>query len=115
MNLDYFLHAPGHCPGIEYGRGDFGDPECTDLTPFDDQARADFERMTGAVERTGVAVERIMNFGQGLRVQLQDESWQYNWQYVYLPNASAPPPTNFPEEEWTHISGDWWFFRAHDD
>ena len=44
-----------------------------------------------------------------------DYSWQYNWEYVYLPDVDSPPPTRFPGEEWTHIRGDWWFHRAHDD
>lgn len=115
LRLDYFLQAPGHCSGIEYGRGDFSDPVCTDRAPFDDQALADFERMAGAVERTDVAVERIMRVGIGLWVQLEDSSWQYNWQYVYLPDGASPPAKNWPEEEWTHVSGDWWFHRDHDD
>ena len=83
--------------------------------PFDAQARADFDRVTDAVERSGVAVERIFRYGGGIYVQLQDSSWQYNWEYVYLPDVDSPPATHFPARQWTHIRGDWWFHRAHDD
>jgi hypothetical protein len=40
---------------------------------------------------------------------------QYNWAYLYLPDVGSPPATRWPDEEWTHILGDWWFHRAHDD
>jgi hypothetical protein len=48
-------------------------------------------------------------------VRLEDFSVQYNWEYVYRPDADAPPATRFPGEAWTRVRGDWWFFRAHDD
>jgi hypothetical protein len=83
--------------------------------PFDAQARADFDHVTDAVERSGVAVERIFRDGGGIYVQLDDRSWRYNWEYVFLPDAGSPPATTWPGEEWTHIRGDWWLHQAHDD
>ena len=112
---DYLLE-PGTCRILRYSRGDFSDQEdCEKVTPFDAQAVTDFNRMTDAVERTGLAVERIRGDQRGIYVQLKDVSWQYNWSYVYLPDGAEPPPTHFPNEQYTRIRDDWWFFRAHDD
>ena len=92
-----------------------GDPECQDLVPFDAEARADFDQVTAAVEWSDVAVERIFRHGGGIYFPLEDNSWRYNWEYVYLPDVDLPPATQWPGEEWTHIRDDWWFHRAHDD
>jgi hypothetical protein len=117
LQLDYYLLERGPCRILEYPRGDYRDgaPECHDLVPFDAQARADFDRVTAAVERSGVAVERIYRYAGGIYVRVDDTSWQYNWEYVYLPDGASPPPTSWPEDRWTHVRGDWWFHRAHDD
>jgi len=123
LELTYYLMQPGYpldrgpCYVLEYSRGNYhdGDPDCTNVVPFDAQARADFDEVTNAVERSGVAVERIVGHGGWVYVQLKDSSWEYNWQYVYLPDVTSPPATVWPGEEWTHIRGDWWFHRAHDD
>jgi hypothetical protein len=75
----YLLH-PGPCRVLEYDRGDYrdGDPEdCGDLVPFDAQARADFDRMTDAIERSGVAVERIRRDRGAIYIPLEDYSRQY--------------------------------------
>lgn len=111
------LFDPGECRILEYPRGQYrdGDPKCRDLVPFDDQARMDFDAVTRAVERSGVSVERIFRSRGAIYIRLPDYSWQYNWAYVYLSDVDTPPPARFPGEEWTHIRGDWWFHRAHDD
>ena len=112
----YFLE-PGPCRVLDYARGNYrdGDPECKDLVPFDAQARADFDEVTGDIRRSGVPVERIFRYGDGIHVQLEDNSWQYNWEYAYLPDTGSPPAATSPDEQWTHIRGDWWFHRTHDD
>jgi hypothetical protein len=118
LGLDYYLNHPGPCYVLEYSRGDYADgnpEECRDLVPFDAQVWADYNRVTAAIERTGVAVERIYRQNGAIYIPIEDYSWQYNWVYVLLPGATSPPATNWPEEEWTHIRGDWWFFQAHDD
>jgi hypothetical protein len=117
LHISYYLLASENCRVLEYQRGNFrdGDAECQDLVPFDAQARADFDEITRAVERTSVAVERIRRHAGAVYIPVKDSSWQYNWEYAYLPGVDAPPATHFPEEEWTHIRGDWWFHRAHDD
>jgi hypothetical protein len=115
LKLEYYIPASDMCGGLDYGRGDYGDPACTDGVPFDAQALADFERLTAAVERTDVSVERIMRVGVDLWVQLHDSSIQYNYQYVYLRDGGSPPPKTWPEEEWTRVAGNWWFHRDHDD
>lgn len=114
LALSYYLSDPG-CRVLEYPRGRYrdGNLECADLVPFDAQARADFDEVTEAVARSGVRVERIFRQG-GVYVQIEDDSWQYNWEYVYLPFGS-PPATSWPGEEWTHLRDDWWLHRAHDD
>jgi hypothetical protein len=76
-------------------------------------------QVTDAIERSGVAVERIFRDvdGLGTHFQLRDDTWQYNWEYAYLPGVSSPPlMTGHPiEEQWTHIRGDWWLHRVFDD
>jgi hypothetical protein len=117
LELSYYLLDPGPCRILEYPRGDYrdGNPQCGDLVPFDAQARVDFDEVTAAVERSGVAVERIFRDHGGISIQLKDYSWQYNWEYAYLPGIGTPPTTTWPGEEWKHIRGEWWFHRAHDD
>jgi len=117
LELSLYLLTAGPCRILEYPRGDYrdGDPQCGDLVPFDPGARADFDKVTDAVERSGVAVERILRDGTGTYVQLIDHSWQYNWQYVYLSGVGSPPTTTHPSEQWTHIRDNWWLHRAHDD
>jgi hypothetical protein len=117
LQVTYYVLEPGQCRLLEYGRGHFADPgNCADLVQFDAQASADFDEMTTAVERSGVSVERIRGYAAGIYVQLRDSSWQYNYEYVYLPNVENPPAINWPgEEQWTHIRGHWWFHRTHDD
>jgi hypothetical protein len=117
LKLDYYLLEPGPCRILEYPRGNFrdGDPSCQDLVPFDAQARVDFDRVIDGVRRSGVPIERIFRHDGAIYIQLDDNSWQYNWQYVYLPDGGSPPATMWPEERWTHIRGDWWFHRDHDD
>jgi hypothetical protein len=83
--------------------------------PFDAQARADFDEVTDAIEGSGVAVERIVRHGSGIYIPLKDNSIQYNWEYVYLPDVASPPAGGSPGEEWTHIRGAWWFHRTRDD
>jgi hypothetical protein len=116
LELSYYLLEPGPCRILEYRRGDFSDPQCEELAPFDAEARADFDEVTDALDRSGVAVERIFAHVGGIYVQLKDHSWRYNWQYVYLPDVGSPPATTGrPGEEWMHIRGDWWFHRTQDD
>jgi hypothetical protein len=116
--LGVSLYIPERgCLVLEYTRGNYrdGEPDCQDLVPFDATARADFDAVTDAVERSGVAVERIYRDINGIHIRLDDYSWQYNYEYAYLPHVDTPPPTRFPGERWTLIHGDWWHFRAHDD
>ena len=117
LRISYYFLEPGPCRVLDYARGNYrdGDPECNEVVPFDAQARADFDKVTGAVKRSGVAVERIVRSGDGIHVQLEDNSWQYNWEYAYLPDTGSPPVATSPDEQWTHIRGDWWFHRTHDD
>lgn len=119
LRVDYYLYeARLPCRVLDYPRGNYrdGSTECSDLVPFDAQARTDFDEVHAAVERTGVAVDRIVRNNGVISISLKDSSWQYNWEYVYLPGGQSPPGIAFPEEEqWTHVRGDWWFHRAHDD
>nr|MDT0659088.1 hypothetical protein [Micromonospora sp. DSM 115978] len=115
LELTYYLLESGPCRILRYSRGDFSDPQCEEMAPFDADAGEDFAEVTDAVERSGVAVERIFRDVAGLHVRIEDHSWRYNWQYAYLPDTGAPPATRHPSEEWTHISGGWWFHRSHDD
>jgi hypothetical protein len=116
LQIDLYLSRPG-CRVFEYARGDYrdGDPDCQDLAPFDAPARADFAEVTAAVERSGVAVERITRYAGAIHVPLREVSWRYNWEYVHLPGATVAPATRSPGEQWTHIRGEWWFHRTHDD
>jgi hypothetical protein len=116
LELSYYLLEDGPCRILRYSRGDYSEQDqCEELTPFDAQARADFDEVTAAVERSGVAVERIRRELGGIHFPLKDFSWQYNWEYVYLPNVESAPTATQPSEEWTHIRDDWWFHRVHDD
>jgi hypothetical protein len=112
----YLLDEAGRCRIFKYSRGNYSDQNnCEEMTPFDAQAAADFDRVTRAVERSGIPVERMGRELGGYHIRVKDASWQYNWEYVYMPGVDSPPPINFPEERWTRIRGDWWFHRAHDD
>jgi hypothetical protein len=117
LKLSLYLLTSGPCRILEYPRGAYrdGDPQCGDLVPFDPGARADFDKVTDAVERSGVAVERILREDTRTSVQLIDHSWKYNWQYVYQPSAGQPPATTHSSEQWTHIRDNWWLHRVHDD
>ncbi len=118
LGVDYYLLEAGPpCRILEYPRGNFRDgaSDCRDLVPFDAQARADFDEVTAAVERCGVAVERIVRHRGVISIPLEDSSWQYTWEYVYLDDVGTPPEMTWPEEQWTHIRGQWWVHRARDD
>jgi hypothetical protein len=115
LDLSYYLLEDGQCRIMEYSRGNYSDPGCEEMTPFDAQAAADFDKVTVAIQQSRVAVERIDRDDKGVYVRLPDSSWQYNYYYVLLATGSSPPPKFWPEEEWTRIRGDWWFYRAHDD
>jgi hypothetical protein len=115
LEVSYYLLHEGPCRILKYARGNFSDQAgCEGQTPFDAQAAADFDRVTRAVERSGLAVERIRLELGGIYIQLEDISWQYNYEYVFLPDT-APPPIRWPEEQWTRVRDGWWFHRAHDD
>jgi hypothetical protein len=116
FQLSYYLDEPA-CDILEYSHGHYADPQsCSDgMTPFDAQARADFDEVTAAVDRAGVRIQRIGWDPDGIKIELPDNSWQYNYEYVYLPYTDTPPAIRWPEEQWTHIRGHWWFHRAHDD
>jgi hypothetical protein len=116
LQVSYYLKQSG-CRVLEYARGNYrdGDPECQDLVPFDAQARADFEELTDAIERSGVVVERIFGDADRVHVQVPDSSWQYNWDYAYAPDIDTAPAPGHPSELWTRIGDGWWFHRAHDD
>jgi len=116
LQVIYYLSESPHCRILEYDRGHFGDPECSEMTPFDAQALADFARVTHAVERAGVTLDRILWDGDGVKFALPDSSWQYNYEYVYRPYVETPPDIRWPgEEQWTLVRAHWWFHRAHDD
>jgi hypothetical protein len=86
------------------------------MSPFDAQARVDFDEVTAAVDRAGVRIQRIVWDPDGIKIQLPDISWQYNYEYVYLPYTDTPPAIRWPgEEQWTQLRGHWWFHRTHDD
>ncbi|MFC4040122.1 hypothetical protein ACFO1B_16965 [Dactylosporangium siamense] len=114
----FYLMASGPCHVLEYPHGIFrdGGRDCgDDPVPFDAQARADYAEVTRAVRRSGVAVERIYLNRGGTVVQIQDRSREYNWAYVYLPDRDSAPEQSRPDEQWTHVSGHWWFLREFDD
>jgi hypothetical protein len=115
LGLSYYMPGPP-CRVLDYPGGAYrdGDQDCKDRVPFDATARADFNQVTAAVERSGVAVERIVRVGGGIYVQLKDNSWQYNWEYAYLPDVTSPLGGS-PDEQWTHIRDQWWFHRTRDD
>jgi hypothetical protein len=117
LRVSYYLQTRGPCRILDYPRGNYrdGDPACRDVVLFDAEARADFERVTAAIDRSGVAVERILRHTGAVHIRLQDSSWQYNWAYVHGPDPASPPQATRPEEQWIHIRGRWWFLREHDD
>jgi hypothetical protein len=117
LKVIFYLPEPGPCRILDYTRGNYRDGRlsCEDVVLFDAEARGDFDRMTAAIERSGVAVERILRLDGWVHVRVPDSSWQYNWAYVYGPDPASPPQATLPEEQWTHIRGRWWFHREHDD
>jgi hypothetical protein len=116
LQVTYYLRESPTCRILEYERGHYGDPGCTEMVPLDAQALADFERVTAAVARAGVSLDRIRWDGDGVEFVLPDSTWQFNYEYVYRPYIDTPPAIRWPgEEQWTLIRAHWWFHRAHDD
>jgi hypothetical protein len=117
LNVSFYGPESHGCRFLEYARGAYQDGDsCRDGNPpFDAQARADFNRVSNAVERSGVAVERIDRSQGGIHIRLEDSSIEYNWEYAYMPDGGTPPTTGRPESQLTNIRGNWWFVREFDD
>ncbi|MDY7089195.1 MAG: hypothetical protein SYR96_29325 [Actinomycetota bacterium] len=74
LKLSFYLPDSKSCRIMDCSRVDYrdGDSQCGDLVPFDAQTRTDFDKVTNAVESSGLAVERIFRDGAGIHVQLTD-------------------------------------------
>jgi hypothetical protein len=116
------------CDILEYRRGTFSDDGACGgrpgERPFDAAARSDLDRLVAAVERSGADVNELRGAtygptGQVLTAEflLEDRSWQWNWAYVWSPDA---PPRDDEEAlgpvTYTPIGTTGWYLeKAPDD
>ncbi len=121
------------CHVLETTRGTFRTPHdenenCSNPDenfPFDAVAQAQFDGIKAALGRTGTDIHRITlrqdlrgGAPTGLHFQLDDRSWQWNWDYVYQPEGIPEDGTvedPLGTTTYTHITGDWWFMQEPDD
>jgi hypothetical protein len=118
LNVSFYGPESHGCRYLEYSRGGYQDGDgcrADGNPPFDTQARIDFDRVAYAIERSGVVVERIDRSQAGIHIRLKDNSWQYDWEYAYMPDGGTPPTTGRQEVQLTNIRGTWWFVREFDD
>src|SRR5262245_21899051 len=114
------------CRFIDYPRGAFTnlpDGDNSDTCnlfdgkglAFDNAAKADFERVRGTLDQTGVHGDWVLNVtydgaGQlkGAEFAVQGDAFD-RWTYVYEPGGAVPE--DMPgEEEYTPINADWYFW-----
>jgi hypothetical protein len=117
------------CPGIAWSRGSFRapDPRCANPDdpelPFDAESEAAFARVSDAIKRSGVKVNRIDtgDWGPGFLFRLTDSSVMWNWYYSYVPGTPADAPdevrteTSLGTRLQVHVTDDWWFIVEPDD
>ncbi|SNT50490.1 hypothetical protein SAMN05421812_107321 [Asanoa hainanensis] len=134
LGVTSYLADPGAwgragCRAFTWSQGAYRDrhADCANATdpelPFDAASEAAFARVTRAIERSGVDVDRIDKggWGPGTSFHLRDNSWQWNWYYSYVPDTPPNAPvekrtqTNLGPRLEVHIVGNWWFTVEPDD
>ncbi|GIF63862.1 hypothetical protein Ais01nite_18970 [Asanoa ishikariensis] len=134
LGLTLYIDDPGAwgrpgCRVFTWSQGAYRDrhSDCANATdpelPFDAASEAAFGRVTKAIERSGVNVDRIDKggWGAGTSFHLRDNSWRWNWYYSYVPDTPHDTPvekrtqTNLGTRLEVHIIGDWWFVVEPDD
>jgi hypothetical protein len=123
-----WYESPGECQIVEYSRGTFSDDGVCGgrpgERPFDETARADFDRILDAVERSGVPTHELreaMYDSDGNLVTCafwRDEAgWEWNYAYVYSPDVRPPEPQTPLGPVVVSPIGrtGWWFEKSPDD
>jgi hypothetical protein len=92
--------------------------------PFDDAARADFDRIVDAVERSGVPSEELLRASYSADGSLFTAAFAragggIRWNYAYLYSPAARPPEHQnplgPITVTPIGTTGWWFEKAPDD
>jgi hypothetical protein len=86
-------------------------------------AVAAFNRISDAIEHSGVNIYRIGKggWGPGMSLHLRDNSWEWNWYYSYIPGTAADATaeqrseTSLGTRLQVHVGGNWWFTVEPDD
>jgi hypothetical protein len=117
-------YAGGPCSYLVYGRGSYtslpaGCGEGGD--PFDDEARADHQRVAASLTGSGTFIERILGaaYDDGGEPQYIFFSstfgapWGASWELLYDPGGDFPVETSGPVE-FTRVADDWWFVCCND-
>ncbi|GAA1841069.1 hypothetical protein [Asanoa iriomotensis] len=133
LALTSYLYEPGGwgrstCRVFTWSQGAFRDRAADCANPSDPEPALDgaseaaFDRVSDAIERSGVDVYRIEKggWGPGTSFHLRDNSWKWNWYYSYIPGSSQDArevrtDTSLGVRLQVHVSGDWWFTVEPDD
>jgi hypothetical protein len=134
LGLTRFLNEPAvwgrpGCRVFTWSHGAFRDrhPDCANPddpeAPLDAASEAAFNRVSEAIEHSGVKVDRIEKggWGPGMSFHLREDSWRWNWYYSYIPDTPAGTAkeirtdTSLGVRLQVHVSGGWWFTVEPDD
>lgn len=126
LDVRFYLDEGSSCNSILYPRGEFrdGDDSCGSPTetygPFDATVRSDFDRISAAIEASGVDAHRfdasvtadgVLTYAS---FPLEDSSIQWNWDYLYDPSNTVSKGQR-PNAPTYQINDNWWLVTAIDD
>jgi hypothetical protein len=115
------------CTWVTYARGGFfeGGEDCQpgNSVPFDDVARADYQRLTDAIEAAGAPIHRLNEATYEADGQLRTAVFLHSarpfpdqWEYIYDPGGELPKDDGGPlEAVHTQVDARWWFLNHLDD
>lgn len=127
LDVRFYLDEGSTCNSILYPRGEFrdGDDSCGSPTesygPFDATVRGDFDRISAAIEASGVNAHRFDAYVTGdgvltsIRFPLEDRSIEWNWVYLYDPSNTVSKDQRPKAPTYQQINDKWWLVTEIDD